>query len=82
MTNLNEIAAEVAARPEVSSASVWKDRRVYVNFVGYNSRFAGDRNHKVYYDIKAGWVEDGNKGTKSSAYSDSFAKFHDAYLAG
>lgn len=81
MTNLIEIAKEIEARPEVYSVNVWKDRRVYVNFVGYNPRFAGDRNHKVYYDIKAGWVEDGNKGTKSSAYSSSVAKFYNEVMA-
>lgn len=80
MTNLQDIAAEVATRPEVHSVNVWKDRRVYVNFVGYNPKFAGDRNHKVYYDIKAGWVDEGHKGTKSRDYSDSYAAFYKAYL--
>ena len=75
MSNLTALATEVAARPEVASAKVWNDRRVYVNFVGFDGSKAGDRNAKCYYDAKAGWVIDGLKGTMSSEFNRSIRAF-------
>lgn len=73
---LTEIAAEIATLPEVHSASVWQDRRVYVNIAGRNNSFAGDRNAKVYYDASAQqWRIDGLKGTMSSEFYRNIRKF-------
>lgn len=68
MTNLIEIKTEAEKFEGVYSASVWNDRRVYVNFVGFDRSFAGCRNLKVYYDVKAGWCFDGDKGTYASDF--------------
>ena len=65
---LDQIAAEVAEYSEVASAKVWNDRRVYINFVGFDRSFAGCRNLKVYYDAKTGWRFEGDKGTYASEF--------------
>jgi hypothetical protein len=76
MTTLQQIAAETAALPEVETAKIWQDRRVYVSIVGRNSSFAGDRNASVYYDGKAQkWRIDGLKGTMSSEFKANIRKF-------
>lgn len=62
MTDLAEIVAAAEAHPGVYSAKIWNDRRVYINFVGSDRGFAGCRNLKVYFDIKAGWRFEGDKG--------------------
>ena len=66
---LAEIKAEAEAFAGVSSANIWNDRRVYINFVGYDRSFAGCRNLKVYYDIKTGWQFEGAKGTYTSDFA-------------
>lgn len=68
MKTLAEIKAEAEAFDGVYSANIWNDRRVYVNFVGYDRSFAGCRNLRVYYDIKAGWQFDGDKGNYPSEF--------------
>lgn len=65
---LTEIAAEADQFPGVHSAKVWNDRRVYINFVGFDRSFAGCRNLKVYFDAKLGWTFDGDKGTYASEF--------------
>lgn len=65
---LKEIKAEVEAFEGVYSASIWNDRRVYVNFTGFDRSFAGCRNLKVYYDIKSGWRFEGDKGNYTSEF--------------
>ena len=65
---LTEIKAEAEAFAGVASANVWADRRVYINFIGFDRSFAGCRNLKVYYDIKAGWRFEGDKGTYASEF--------------
>lgn len=65
---LAEIKAAAEALEGVSSANIWADRRVYVNFVGHDKSFAGCRNLKIYYDIKAGWRVEGIKGTYASEF--------------
>lgn len=60
---LAEIKAAAEKHPGVYSANFWADRRVYINFVGFDRSFAGCRNLKVYYDIKGGWRFEGDKGT-------------------
>lgn len=72
---LEDIAAEMNKRLEVYQAKVWNGRRVYVNFVGFNARFAGDKNAKCFYDPKLGWVIEGLKGTMSSDFSSSIKTF-------
>ena len=47
---LQEIAEAAEKMNFVETATVWKERRVYVNLVGANRSFAGDRNLKAYYD--------------------------------
>ena len=71
MTDLNQIAKEIAELDVVASASVWNDRRVYVNLVGFDRSFAGDRNTKVFFDPKTGWNADLGKGTTSRKFYDS-----------
>lgn len=69
MTGLYDIVAEVKDLPEVYSVNVWKDRRVYVNITGRNTKFRGDYNTKVYYDGKMQkWIIEGMKGTFSSDF--------------
>lgn len=69
MTDLNQIALEIAELPEVYSARVWDNRRVYVNITGRNDKFAGDRNAKVFFDAKLDrWVIDGLKGCMSGEF--------------
>lgn len=80
MTNLNNLAAELNDRPEVDFAKVWKDRRIYVTLVGVNKSFAGDRNLNIYFDAKAGWIDEGHKGTKSPALQDSYKSFYDGVI--
>lgn len=72
---LNEIVSDANAHASVYSASVWQDRRVYINFAGRNTNFAGDRNLKVYFDINSGWRVDGVKGCMSSAFGANARKF-------
>lgn len=72
---LKTILAEVEAKDYVYSASIWNDRRVYINLEGKNTSFAGDRNLKAYYDIKNGWVFEGFKGTMSEDFLESFEAF-------
>jgi hypothetical protein len=66
---LSEIAAEAKAFPGVYAAKIWQDRRVYINFVGYDTSFAGCRNLKIYYDVKAGWRIDGIRGNLSREFA-------------
>jgi len=68
MINLSEIKAEAEKFEGVYSASIWNDRRVYVNFIGADRAFAGCRNLKVYYDAKSGWQVDGIKGNYPSEF--------------
>lgn len=68
MTNLIEIKTEAEKFDGVYSASVWSDRRVYVNFVGADRSFAGCRNLKVYYDDNSGWQFHGDKGNYPSDF--------------
>jgi len=75
---LQEIAAAAENKSFVETATVWRERRVYVNLVGANRSFAGDRNLKVYYDGRR-WVFDGYKGTMSRDFADSFAAFRAEY---
>ena len=63
MTDLKEIAKQAEAHEGVSSTNIWNDRRVYVNFAGFDRGFAGCRNLRVYYDLKKGWTFEGDKGT-------------------
>lgn len=73
---LKEIVAQVQDLPEVYSAKIWEDRRVYVNITGRNTSFAGDRNAKVYYDAKTErWHIEGLKGNMSRDFSRSIRKF-------
>lgn len=79
MTDLTAIVAEITQLPEVYSAKIWDGRRVYVNIVGYDRAFAGDRNAKVYYDLKLGWQIDGLKGNRSSTFGHNLRSFADKY---
>lgn len=72
---LAEIAKQASDHAGVYAANVWNERRVYINFVGYNRTFAGDRNLKVFYDPKLGWVVEGTKGIISSAMRRSAVAF-------
>lgn len=72
---LEDIAAAIEARPEVARASVWNGRRVYVNFVGFSAKFAGDKNARCFYEAGRGWVIEGLKGNMSSQFSDSIKTF-------
>lgn len=74
-TDITRIAAEMNDKPYVYSASNWNDRRVYINLMGKNARFAGDRNLKAYYDAKTGWAFEGFKGTMSAEFLESFEAF-------
>lgn len=74
---LAEIKTEAELVAGVAAAKIWNDRRVYINFAGYDSKFAGCRNLKVYYDIKAGWRMEGDKGTMAA----EFARNARAFLA-
>ena len=65
---LSEIKTEVEALEGVYSANIWADRRIYINFVGFDRSFAGCRNLKVYYDINSGWRFEGDKGTYASEF--------------
>lgn len=76
---LKNIADELSAKPYVYSASVWNGRRVYVNLLGGEASFAGDRNLKAYYDTKLGWVFEGYKGTMSDKFQESFEAFREEY---
>lgn len=78
--NLHAIAAEVAEHPAVYSAKVWNDRRVYVNLVGADRGFAGDRNLKVFFDAKLGWVFEEGRGIRTSALNASLDQFR-AHIA-
>ncbi len=68
MTDLNTIKTEAEKFEGVYSASIWNDRRVYINFVGADRSFAGCRNLKVYYDIREGWQFTGDKGNYPSEF--------------
>lgn len=74
-TTLEAIAADAMQRPEVYDAKIWDNRRVYINFVGYDRSFAGCRNLKVYYDSKAGWRFEGAKGTYPSEFINNARAF-------
>lgn len=63
----------------VYNAKVWNDRRVYVNLVGFCSDRAGDRNLKVFFDKKLGWVVDGLKGNMSGSLMASLNDFAAAH---
>jgi hypothetical protein len=76
---LSEIAAEVEALDCVNSAQIWNDRRVYVNIAGKDGAKAGDRNAKVFYDVKTGWNIDGLKGTMSSDFHTNIRAFAAIY---
>jgi len=78
---LDTIIDQIKDRADVYSAKIWNDRRVYVNLTGADSSFAGDRNIKVYYDIKSGWVIDGMKGTMSTLCAHSLASFREEVIA-
>lgn len=80
MTNLKEIAAAAEKMDCVYGASIWNERRVYVNLVGADRSFAGDRNLKVFWDAKAGWVVDGLKGTMTSKCRESLEAFKTAMI--
>jgi hypothetical protein len=76
MANLNEILAEVQKLPEVYSAKIWEDRRIYINITGAKKDFAGDRNAKIFYDAKTErWHIEGLKGTMSSEFGANIRKF-------
>jgi len=75
---LQKIAEAAEKMNFVETATVWKERRVYVNLVGANRSFAGDRNLKAYYDGRR-WVFDGYKGTMSRDFADSFEAFRAEY---
>ena len=77
--NLQKIAEALNAKPYVYEAKIWNEKRVYVNFVGADKGFAGDRNLKAYYDPKLGWVHEGLKGTMSRACRASFESFYADY---
>lgn len=72
---LAEIKAEVEEFPGIYSAVIWADRRVYVNFIGYDRAFAGCRNLKVYFDKKAGWRVEGVKGTMDPEFARNARSF-------
>ncbi len=80
MTNLKDIAAAAEKLDCVYSASIWNDRRVYVNLVGADRSYAGDRNLKVYWDAKSGWVIDGLKGIMTSECRESLNSFKSAMI--
>lgn len=73
--NLDEVKTELDGKAYVYSTSIWKDRRIYLNLVGANRTFAGDRNLRVFFDEKIGWVYEGFKGTMSNAHTSSFDAF-------
>ena len=75
MTDLHAIATELADHPAVYSTNVWNDRRVYVNLVGSDRSYAGDRSLKVFFDAKLGWVFDEGKGIRTSALNASLDQF-------
>ena len=68
MTALSEIKTEAEKFEGVYSASIWNDRRVYINFAGADRSFAGCRNLKVYYDARTGWQFEGDKGNYPSSF--------------
>jgi len=65
---LTEIKAQAEQFAGVERASIWNDRRVYINFAGADRSFAGCRHLKVYYDATRGWCFDGDKGTYPAAF--------------
>lgn len=73
--DLEKIRIEAEMFHGVYSATIWNGRRVYVNFVGFDRSFAGCRNLKVYYDAKAGWRFEGDKGTYPSEFISNARKF-------
>jgi len=79
MTTQSEIIAEVSKLDSVYSAKAFGDKRVYVNIVGYNRSFAGDRNAKVFWDTKLGWRIEGLKGNMSHEFARNIRAFADAY---
>lgn len=74
---IEQIAKAAETLKCVSRASVWQGRRVYVNLCGYNHKFAGDRNLKVFFEFgsKSRWVIDGIKGNMSVALTKSLNEF-------
>lgn len=73
--DLATMAKQLLDRPDVYTAKVWQDRRIYVGLTGYDKSWAGDRNLKMYYDPKLGWVYEGFKGLMSHGFRASFASF-------
>jgi len=68
VSKLFEIVTKSAA---VTKVSPWKDRH-YISLAGFNGRYAGDRNLKVWIKGDTLTVE-GNKGTRSSELSESLS---------
>lgn len=79
-TKLQDAATAAEALDFVYSVKIWKDRRVYVNLVGADFGFAGDRNLKIFWDPKMGWVADLPKGTMTSACHDNWQAFRAAMI--
>jgi hypothetical protein len=75
MTTLNEVKAEIEKLPCVYSASIWNERRVYVNLIGQDKSWNGDRTARVYFESKLGWVIDKGKGFTSTAFQKSLDDF-------
>lgn len=50
--------------------SNWKDVRLYINLASCNRGWAGDRNHKLYYDLRLDkLVNQAGKGFLSPQFS-------------
>jgi hypothetical protein len=76
LETLAQIVDQVSQLPEVYSAKVWMDKRVYVNIAGRDNARAGDRNIKVYFDGGQNkWVIDNIKGCMSASFSHNLKAF-------
>ena len=79
MIDLKEIKKQAEAIEGVYSANIWNDRRVYINFVGYDKSFAGCRNLRVYFDVRIGaWTFEGDKGNYASEFIRNARNFAEA----
>ena len=78
-TDRSAIIAEIEKLSCVYSAKEFGDKRVYVNIVGRNNSFAGDRNAKVFYDTKLGWRIEGLKGNMSHEFARNIRAFAEIY---
>lgn len=79
-TSLETLKAEIEARPDVLSAKIWENRRLYVTLDGATRGYKGDRNWSVWFDARSGaWTaEKKSRGTITSA---AFEAVLDGFLA-